>query len=169
MRVALGVASAAALALACGCAGPSTFVSPDPPAPAQVDASFPNDPAAVHLALSRAMELAGISIVPGESTATVAVAEKHQLPYIAEEAGAPAAGRLPVYRMRALLSRRGVETHVRIVVEPLCPACDGTTPYEWEYPIDLIRSVLERTRSSLGHRGPRIQYPPRFVPRRWRP
>jgi hypothetical protein len=168
MRVALGFAGAA-LALAAGCAGPSTFVSPEPPARAQVDASFPNDLPAVRLAVTQAMDLAGLAPLPGEGNPTVIVAEKHQLPYIAEDAGAPAAGPLPLYRMRATLSRRGVETHVRIVVQPECPACNGTTPYEWEYPVDLIRRVLERTRSTLGHRGPRIDYPPRFVPRRWRP
>ncbi len=168
MRAVLGIACTA-LALAAGCAGPSTFVSPEPPREAHADAWFPRGMDEVRLAVTQAMALAGMSIVPGENSPTVAVAEKHQLPYIAEDAGAPPAGPLPVYRMRAVLSSRGVDTHVRIVVEPGCPACDGTTPYEWEYPVDLIRSVLEGTRSKLGHRGPRIHYPPRFVPRRWRP
>lgn len=167
MRAALGVACAA-LTLAVGCAGPSTFVSPDPPRGTHADARFPNKTEEVRLAVTQAMVVAGMSIVPGESTSTATVGEKHQLPYIGEDAGEPAAGPLPVYRMRAVLSRRGVDTHVRVAVEPHCPACNGTTPYEWEYPVELIRTVLERTRKTLGHRGPRIHYPPRFVPRRWR-
>jgi hypothetical protein len=168
MRVALGFAGVA-LALAAGCAGPSTFISPNPPAPVEVDAFFPNGLPAVRAAVTQAMDLAGLAPVPGESSPTVAVAEKHQLPYIAEDVGAPVAGPLPAYRMRAMFSRRGAETHVRVVVEPQCPACNGTTPYEWEYPVDLIRRVLERARSTLRPHGPRIDYPPRFVPRRWRP
>jgi len=167
MRPALGIACAAVV-LAAGCAGPSTFVSPDPPAGTHAEAWFPKPMERVRQAVAEAMVLAGMSIVPGESTPTAAVAEKPQLPYIGEDAGAPASGPLPVYRMRAVLSRRGVDTHVRVAVEPSCPACDGATQYEWEYPVELIRSVLERARSTLGHRGPRIQYPPRFIPRRRR-
>jgi hypothetical protein len=168
MRAALGIACAA-VALSVGCAGPSTFVSPDPPRGAHVDAWFPEPLERVRFAIGQSMVLAGMTVVPSEDARTVAVAEKHQLPYIGEDAGAPAPGRLPVYRMRAVLSERGVDTHVRVTVEPHCPACNGTTPYEWEYPVELLRDVLERTRSKLGHRGPRIRYPPRYVPPRRRP
>jgi hypothetical protein len=168
MRAALGIACAA-VALAAGCAGPSTFVSPDPPQGAQVEASFPRPIERVRSAIVQSMGAARLSIIVTEGGPTVVVAEKHQLPYIAKDAGAPPTGPLPFYRMRAVLSRRGADTHVRVTVEPSCPACDGTTQYEWEYPVELVRDVLERTRSALGVRGPRILYPPRFVPRRRRP
>lgn len=168
MRAALAIACGAA-ALSVGCAGPSTFVSPDPPDGAQVDTWFPRPMERVRSAIAQSMSEARLSITVAEGGPTVVAAEKHQLPYIAEDAGAPPTGPLPVYRMRAILSPRSAGTHVRVTVEPSCPACNGTTPYEWEYPVDLIRDVLERTRSALGHRGPRIDYPPRFVPRRRRP
>lgn len=161
------VAAPLALLLASGCAGPSTFVSPQPPPETHADAWFLSDMPSVHAALRGATVAAGMSIVTEECSATVVVAEKHQLPYIDAEVGAPAAGRLPVYRMRAALSRPG-DTHVRVAVRPLCPACDGATPYEWEYPVDLIRTVLEGTRSSLAERRPRLRYPPRYAPPRWR-
>ena len=168
MKPALGTVCVA-LALLAGCAGPATFVSPEPPREAYVDAVFPRTIERVRVAVREAMIGSGLTIVPEETSRTVVVAERTQVPYIGEDAGAPAAGPLPVYRVRAALSARGPDTHVRVAVVPRCPACDGSTPYEWEYPVDLIRSVLDATRSKLGHRGPRIQYPPRFVPRRWRP
>lgn len=168
MRAVLGTACAT-VAFVAGCAGPATFVSPEPPHEAHADALFPRTIERVRAAVAETMVESGLTIVPEETSRTVVVAEKTQLPYIGEDAGAPAAGPLPVYRVRAALSRRAADTHVRVAVLPQCAACDGSTPYEWEYPVDLIRSILEQTRSKLGHRGPRIHYPPRFVPRRWRP
>ena len=167
MRAAVGTVCAT-LVLVAGCAGPATFVSPEPPHEAHADALFPRTIERVRVAVGEAMVESGLTIVPEGTSRTLVVAEKTQLPYIGEDAGAPAAGPLPVYHLRAALSRRGADTHVRVVVAPLCPACDGSTPYEWEYPVDLIRGVLEKTRSKLGRRGPRIHYPPRFLAPRWR-
>jgi len=170
MRTSLTTAVAAlalALLLLTGCAGPSTFVSPEPPPETHADAWFLSGMPRVHAALRNAMAAAGMSVVTEECSPTVVVAERHQLPYIDEDVGAPAAGPLPVYRMRAVLSRPG-DTHVRIAVRPHCTACDGTTPYEWEYPVDLIRTVLEDARRSLAERRPRFRYPPRYTPPRRR-
>jgi hypothetical protein len=167
MRAALGTVLAAVV-LTAGCAGPATFVSPDPPNDVRVEAWFPKPIERVRGAVADAMVHSRVSIVAGKSTPTLVVGEKPQLPYIGEDAGAPASGPLPVYRVRAALSRRGVDTHVRVSVDPSCPACDGQTLYEWEYPVELVRNILEGTRSKLGGRAPRISYPPRFVPPRRR-
>jgi hypothetical protein len=166
MKPALGIACAA-LALAVGCAGPSTFVSPDPPPQTHVDARFPNAVDPVRMAIRDGMAKAGMSIIGEECSRFVLVADRRQLPYIGEDAGEPASGPLPILRMRAVVSPKDTDshvTHVRVTVEPVCRACDGATPYEWEYPVELIRDVLEHARKRLKHRGPRIAYPPRYLP-----
>ena len=161
------VAGAIVLLLVVGCGGPATFVSPDPPPDTAADAWFLSGVPAVRSALRRAMTEHGMMIDSGESSATAVVGVRQQLPYVDEASGRPASGPLPAYRVRAALSRER-ETHVRLTVGADCRSCDGVTPYEWQYPGDVTRAVLERTRSILGERRPRFAYPPRYRPIRWR-
>jgi hypothetical protein len=97
------------------------------------------------------------------------VGTKQQVPYVGDGAGAPAEGPLPVYRLRATIARRGSDTHVRATIAAVCQTCDGKTPYEWEYPGDLLRKVLEGARRDLNEKRVRVSYPPRYKPVRWRP
>ncbi|MBD3366607.1 MAG: hypothetical protein GF405_00365 [Candidatus Eisenbacteria bacterium] len=150
-----------------GCAGGSTFVSTTPPPDTSGDAWFIADAPRVRNAVARSMQEHGFALDAGTGGAVVA-GTKPQL--VAE--GRPADGR-PVYRLRCIITRQG-DTHVRATVAPQCAVCDGTTEFEWEYPADLVRGVLERTRTLLGERRARIDYPPRYrpphrrrVPRRW--
>jgi hypothetical protein len=160
-------AGAFALLLAAGCGGPATFVSPDPPPDTTADAWFLSGVPAVGAAVRQAMTEHGMAIDAAKSSATVVVASRQQLPYVDESSGRPASGPLPAYRVRAVLSRAG-ETRVRLTIAADCRACDGATPYEWQYPVDLTRRVFERTRAILGERRPRFAYPPRYRPVRWR-
>ncbi len=150
-----------------GCAGPSTFVSSEPPPETAADAWFLSGIPAVRAAVRQAMIDHGVTLDAAKSGPTVLVGSKEQLPYVDEETGEPAAGPLPVYVVRAAISRPG-DTHVRLQVRAECGACDGETPYVWEYPSDLIRAILEETRTALHERHPRIVYPPRYRPPRWR-
>ena len=161
------VTGAIVLLLVVGCGGPATFVSPDPPPDTAADAWFLSGVPAVRSALRQAMTEHGMMIDAGESSATVVVGVRQQLPYVDEASGRPASGPLPTYRARAVLSRKR-ETHVRLAVRADCRSCDGVTPYEWQYADDVIRAVFERTRSVLGERRPRFAYPPRYRPIRWR-
>ncbi|MBD3349817.1 MAG: hypothetical protein GF400_11580, partial [Candidatus Eisenbacteria bacterium] len=149
----------AALAFA-GCGGTATFVSTEPPPDTSADAWYASRMAKVRTALTRAMTEAGFSLEPASSK-TVVTGTKQQLPYVDEETGGPAGGPLPAYKMHAVLTRKE-KTHVRLAVHPECAACDGATPYEWEYPVDLLRDVLERTRRILGETRPRFAYPRRY-------
>ncbi len=164
-RVAVLVALAS-LAMLAGCGGPATFVSADPPVTTQAEAWFVSPVAAVQSALRQAMKQEGLETVPAPKDADV-LGVKRQIPYVDEESGAPADGPLPVYRVAAFLRRNG-KTHVRLVLTPECRACDGSTPYEWEYPGDVLRGVLERTRGILSEQGARFVYPERFRPVVWR-
>ena len=161
-------AAVVALAAVAGCGGTATFVSAEPPPDTAADAWFLSGVPAVRSALRQAMTEHGMSVDPKTSSPSVVGAFKPQLPHVDEASGAPAAGPLPTYRIRATLSRAR-ETHVRLLVKAECPACDGLTPYEWQYPGDVVRSVFERTRSILGERRPRFAYPPRYRPPRWAP
>jgi hypothetical protein len=147
-----------------GC-GPATFVSTQPPPDVHAEAWFRSPVAKVESALRQAMSEDGLSLEP-EDAAAVVVGVKQQLPYVDEESGQPASGPLPVYRLRATITRAD-ETRVEIVLDPKCVACDGQTPYEWEYPCDVIRSILDRTRRILRENRARVSYPPRYRPARW--
>jgi len=150
-----------------GCAPSATFVSAEAPPNAAVDVAFANGIPAVSDALRRAMGRSGITVKPGLDDARV-VGVRQQVPYVGAGATDPAPGELPVYRVTATVTRREV-TRVRAIVEVLCPACDGTTPYEWEYPTDVLRHVIDGAREILRERGGRVAYPPRHRPARWRP
>ena len=167
LRLTLLAFSALALLWAgSGCAGPARFVSPEPPPDTTAEAWFASGPPAVRAALVAAMESQGIAIDAAACSPTTVVGVRHQLPYVDETSGGPARGTLPAYRLRAVLERRD-HTHVRLTVRVHCPACDGVTPYEWEYPGDVIRRVLDRVRRALGERRPRFAYPARYRPAPW--
>jgi hypothetical protein len=149
---------------AAGC-GPATFVSAEPPPETHAEAWFASSLAKVEGALNRAMFENGLSVDSSTSTGEV-VATKQQLPFVDEESGQPASGPLPLYRLRARITRPG-QTHVKVVLTAECRACDGETPYEWEYPGDVIRAVLDDTRKILREKRARVAYPPRCRPVRW--
>lgn len=156
----------AAIALA-GCGAPATFVSVTPPPDLDADAWYGSSLPAVRTALRRAMVETGLTLGDDAGEATV-VGLRQQVPYVGEGAGDPVPGRLPVYRLTARLSSEG-GTRVRVHVSVVCDVCDGATPYEWEYPGDIVRNVFERTRRMLGERHARYACPERYRPPRWRP
>jgi len=156
------VAMAVAVASLAGCAGPATFVASEPPPETGVDAWFASPPAKVRGALAQSMIEEGFSVEPGASPKAV-VGTKRQVPYVDEESVEPASGPIPFYALRAVIARDG-ETHVRLTVHPECASCDGTSLYEWEYPVDLMRDVVERSRKMLREKRPRVVYPPRYRP-----
>jgi hypothetical protein len=154
--------------VAAGCASTSTFVSVEPPPGAVVEASFTSGAPEVVDALLKAMSKAGLTVdVRGEGGDRV-VGVRQQVPFVGKGTTAPAAGALPVYRLTAAVTSRG-QTLVTASVEVLCKSCDGETPYEWEYPTDLLRTVIEGACHLLGERGHRVTYPPRHRPAEWRP
>lgn len=160
---------ACALALACGCGGPATFVSPTPPPGTTGDAWYARPPASVRTALGTAIAESGLVLDDSRTDRNTLVGSRQQVPYVGDGAGELAAGPLPLYRVTVGLSSDGSETHVRATVQVVCSACDGSTPYEWEYPSDVIRSIFEKTRKILGVGKPRYRYPARHVPPKWRP
>jgi hypothetical protein len=129
------------------------------------EAWFDSPVQAVRDAMAVAMARAGIAI-EGDDAELVGV--KQQVPHVGRGAGEPAPGPLPVYRIRVTFARDG-GTRVRARLEPVCPACNGKTPYVWQYPGDLLRDVFEETRQALGEREARFSYPARHKPVRWRP
>lgn len=163
-RLSVGLLLAACFMASAGCGGPATFVSPDAPPDTNADAWFASGVPKVRSALQQAMMETGL--VPGVGPAGVVVGKKPQLPYVDEESGEPASGPLPVYELRATLTRPG-ETRVHVVLHVSCAACNGRTPYEWEYPGDVIRKVLERTKRILRESRTRFEYPVRYRPPPW--
>ena len=157
-----------ALLAAGGCGGPATFVSTEPPPDSVAEAWFGLPVTEVRAAVRQAMLDGGLVIDQPASDATTVVGTRQQVPYVGEGAGELAGGPLPLYRVKVVLSRDG-RTHVRATAHAVCPTCDGATPYEWEYPGDLVRDILEGAHRRLGDPGARFNYPPRFRPARWRP
>ncbi len=157
-----------ALLAAGGCGGTATFVSAEPPPDSVADAWFGRPVTEVRAAVLQAMLDGGLVIDQSASDAATVVGTRQQVPYVGEGAGELAGGPLPLYRVKVVLSRDG-RTHVRATVHAVCQACDGATPYEWEYPGDLVRDILERAHRRLGDSAARFEYPPRFRPTRWRP
>jgi hypothetical protein len=147
-----------------GCGVPATFVSPVPPSDAGADAWFAGPVKEVRQAFRQAMLDAGMSIDIGRSSPMMLVGLRQQVPYVDGDSEGPATGSPPIYVMRVELSRPAAETHVRMIVDVQCPSCDGTSPYVWEYPADLIRNVIEHARDTLREQSPRINYPTRYRP-----
>ena len=150
------------------CAPSATFVSAEPPHDVEVSASFTSGAPAVTNALRLALGRSGITPDPVDAAENRVIGVRQQVPYVGAGASNPAPGQLPVYTVTAVVTP-GERTHVRLSVIVQCPACDGSTPYEWEYPVDVVRNVLERTRRMLGERGTTVDYPPRHRPTAWRP
>lgn len=150
-----------------GCSGPATFVAASPPPDVTAEAWFASPPVAVHRAMTIAMTDVGMSVDDVGSSAMALAATKNQLPHVSEDSGGPAPGSLPFYRLEAALSRTGSDVHVRATVRGVCQGCDGSTPYVWQYPEDLLRAVFERTRSILGERHVRFAFPGRYRPPAW--
>jgi len=158
------LAAACAVALLAGCGGPATFVSLDPPPATTADAWFAAGAPAVRDALLLALTSEGFSLDSGGPKTLVAT--KHAVPYIDEETAAPVSGPLPVYVLEGTVARPN-QTHVRLV---LSVRHQGTrdAPFEWEYPTDVLRAVLDRTRDALREPRARYHLPPRFRAPRWR-
>lgn len=167
-RMAYVVMLASLPALLAGCGGPATFVSDEPPPDAAGDAWFLSPIPSVRSAMKQAMIKQGMTIDPSVSTPTRLVGTKPQTPYVDEEAGGPAAGPLPVYVFKAVLSRPG-DTHARVTVRAEMSGVSAGTPYEWEYPRDLMKRTFERTREILHERRIRYTLPPRPRVRPWHP
>jgi hypothetical protein len=110
----------------------------------------------------------GLTLFPGEGDPDALIASRQQVPYVGRGAGPPAPGPLPVYRVTATITRQD-DTHVRVSLDVVCPACNGKVPYEWQYPGDLLREVLDGARRILSEKDARVSYPPRHRPARWRP
>ncbi len=167
IRRLIAVVVLSALALG-GCAGGSSFTATSPPPDTSADAWFVASPERVRNAVARAMEEQGFALMTDPDTGAILRGTKPQL--VAD--GRPVE-QMPIYVLRARVTKEG-NTHVRATVSPECPVCDGVTEFEWEYPTDLLRDVLGRTRALLGEGTARLSYPPRYRPpirRRppWRP
>lgn len=143
-----------------GCAGGATFVSTAPPPDTSGDAWFVAGAQRVRNAVARAMQDRGFAIDGETSGPALVVGRRTQR--LAETADAVEP---PVYTLRCVIARQG-NTHVRATIDPTCPACDGATEFVWDYPADLLRDVLERTRTLLGERRARVDLPPRYRPPR---
>ena len=161
----LAASAVVAVALLAGCGGPATFVSADPPPATTASAWFAAGVPAVRDALARAMASEGLTLDSTGGT-TLLIGSKHAVPYIDDETTTPVAGPLPLYVLEATLARPK-ETHVRLV---LLVRDDGrpNVPFEWEYPSDLIRGVLDRARDHLREPRARYDVPPRYRAPRWR-
>lgn len=153
------LACAAALA---GCGGPATFVSADPPPVTKAEAWFLSTVPNVHSAMRQAMVDNGLEVEPGAEEAQL-VGTKKQLPFVDEDSQAPAEGPLPVYHVTADIKRTG-ETYVSLVLMPECSTCGGSTEYEWEYPGDILRDVLNEAQNILLESRARFVYQDRFRP-----
>jgi hypothetical protein len=169
-RILTCLTGSAMLALALsGCGAAATFTSAVPPPDATAEAWYRSDAPAVRSAIVRAMRDAMITVDPASGDAGTVVGTRQQVPYVGEGGVEPAAGPLPAYRLRVTTARRATDTHVLATVSAVCRTCDGKTPYEWEYPGDLLKDVLEGAREILGEKRVRVSYPPRHRPVRWRP
>jgi len=162
----------ALVALCCaaiaGCAPTATFVSPDPPPGVTVETVFGKSVPAVTAAFEKAMRRTDVTLQQRPPGGGAVVGTRQQVPYVGEGVDVPAPGALPVYRVTAVVTERR-DTRVRASVDVICPACDGVTPYEWEYPTNLLRAVVEKARDILQERGHQVAYPPRHRPAKWRP
>jgi len=157
--------AAAGVLAAAGCGGPATFVSTAPPPETSADAWFVCPPAKVRGAVRQAAVESGFSLNPGGPDHLV-TGTKQQMPYIDEETSKPTTGPLPLYELTARITREE-KTHIRLSIDPVCTACDGQTPYEWEYPVDLLRDIMQRTTGLLRGSKSRIVYPGRYRPPEW--
>ncbi len=151
-----------------GCGGTATFVSATPPPQMSADAWYRSSVPAVKAAVRQAMLDARIMVDPAAGDDATVVGKKQQVPYVGKGAGEPVPGPLPVYRITATITTQG-DTHVRASVDVLCPNCSGKVPYEWEYPVDVLRDIVNGAREFLGEKRVRASYPPRHEPVRWRP
>jgi hypothetical protein len=158
----------AMLSLAAGCAPSATFVSTEPPPQVEVVADFTSSSTAVTSALRRAMIRSGITLEAAGPERNRVVGVRQQVPYVGGGAVDPAPGRLPFYSVTGVVTV-DEQTRVRLTVDARCQTCDGSTPYEWEYPVDVLRAVLERTREALGEGRLRVEYPRRYKPAKWQP
>ncbi len=151
-----------------GCGSTATFVSVTPPPQVSADAWYESSVPAVRDAVWQAMLAGRIAVDPDRSDGTSVVGTKQQVPYVGSGAGEPAPGPLPVYRITATITNQG-DTHVRASIDVLCPTCGDNVPYEWEYPVDVLRDIVNGAREFLGEKRVRASYPPRRKPVRWRP
>lgn len=151
-----------------GCGGTATFVSAHPPPRVSADAWYESSVPVVRDAVWQAMLAGRIAVDPDRSDGTTVVGTKQQVPYVGKGAGEPAPGPLPVYRITATITDQG-DTHVRTSIDVLCPNCSGKVPYEWEYPVDVLRDIVNGAREFLGERRVHASYPPRHEPVRWSP
>jgi hypothetical protein len=158
-----------ALLVLVGCAGPATFVSASPPPHAVGEAWFRSSVPAVRSAIAQAMSEEGIALNRQLNTPTVVVGTRTEMPYVDKSSGQPAAGPLPTYDVRASLDRSDSETRVTLELDAVCPGCDGSTPYVWEYPGDVMRLIFEDTHQILSERIYHVVYPERFSPVFWYP
>lgn len=158
-----------AAGLAAGCGAPATFVSDVPPPDVETEIHFDSTLARVRSAIRVSALRNGLTIDEPRSTTAVVVASLHQLPYVGEGVLEPASGRLPFYVLTARLSSTGATgTDVAIGVE-VRHVGDRGAPYEWRYPTDVLRSVLDDARKTLRERA-RCRLPDRYRPTaRWEP
>jgi hypothetical protein len=147
-----------AAVVAGGCAGGATFTSTDPPPETTADAWFIASQPRVRNAAARAMQEHGFALDPDGGPALV-VGTKAQRP----ADGQASSEKSPTYLLRIVITREG-DTHARATVLPECALCDGSREFEWEYPADVLRGVLERTRDLVGERRARLVLPPRHRP-----
>ena len=151
-----------------GCGGTATFVSATPPPQVSADAWYESSIPVVRDAVWQAMLADGIAVDPAHCGSATVIGTKQQVPYVGKGTGGPAPGPLPVYRVTATITNQG-DTHVRAFIDVLCPSCTGKVPYEWEYPVDILRDLVNGAREFLGEKRVRASYPPRHKPVRWRP
>jgi len=165
----LALAACAFLPVALGgCGGTATFVSATPPPQVSADAWYVSSDPVVRDAIWQAMLAGRIVVDPARCDSATVVGTKQQVPYVGEGADEPAPGPLPVYRVTAIITNQG-DTHVQASVDVLCPNCGGKVPYEWEYPVDVLRDIVNGAREFLGEKRVHASYPPRHEPVRWRP
>jgi hypothetical protein len=151
-----------------GCGGTATFISATPPPQVSADAWYESSVPAVRDAVWQAMLASRIAVDPARCDGATVVGTKQQVPYVGKGAGEPAPGPLPVYRVTAIITKQG-DTHVRTSVDVLCSTCSDNVPYEWEYPVDVLRDIVNGAREFLGEKRVHASYPPRHKPVKWHP